>query len=143
MKMLKKFDTFTGDEAAFRSWLFRIACNESNSFYRTAGRKARAYSKLQQEYNPAANDAGDDPVETEDNRLKSAFLQEAIGSLKPQLQDIVTLRFYEGLNSEQIGDILQMKSATVRSRLARALQKLKKDFKTRQQQSGEGPCRYE
>ena len=89
----------------------------------------------------------DNPQETcaeaEDNQQKLAFLQKAIGSLKPELQDIVTLRFFEGLNSEQIGEVLDMKSATVRSRLARALQKIKKDYKTRQQQTPEGMCWYE
>lgn len=144
MKMIKKFDTFTGDETAFRSWLFRIACNEVNSFYRTAGRKTKAYTKLQQEYDPAGTEnTQDDCAEAEDNQQKLAFLKEAISTLKPELQDIVTLRFFEGLNSEQIGNVLQVKSATVRSRLARALQKLKKEYKTHQQQSPEGPCWYE
>ena len=144
MKMLKKFDTFAGDETAFRSWLFRIACNEVNSFYRTTGRKTKAYTKLQQEYDPAGTEnTQDDCAEAEDNQQKLAFLKEAISTLKPELQDIVTLRFFEGLNSEQIGNVLQVKSATVRSRLARALQKLKKEYKTHQQQSPEGPCWYE
>lgn len=74
---------------------------------------------------------------------KKAFLKEALAKLKPGHQDVVTLRFYEGLNSEQIGEILEMKPATVRSQLARALKKIKDLYKNRQQQTSEELCWYE
>ena len=50
MKMIGKFNTFLGDETAFRCWLFRIACNEINSHFRSIGRQTRAMEALQKEY---------------------------------------------------------------------------------------------
>lgn len=144
MKMVKKFNSFMGDETAFRCWLFRIACNEINSHFRAAGRQARALEKLQSEYRePDGPDLAADCAEDEENARKVTFLNEAIATLKTDQQDILTLRFYEGLNSEEIGQVLGMKAATVRSRLARALQKLKQTYKTRQQQIPEGTGWYE
>ncbi len=143
MKMIHKFSTFMGDETAFRYWLFRIACNEINSYFRTAGRQAKAFETLKQQPADAQQEAGADCGEHEENARRTAFLNEAMSELNTEQQDIITLRFYEGLNSEQIGDILGMKSTTVRSRLARALAQLKKAYKTRQQHVPEGLCWYE
>ena len=144
MKMVQKFDTFMGDETAFRYWLFRIACNEINSYFRGIGRQTRAHEKLQQEHTPHTDeDTAADCAEKEDNALKLAFLKQAIGTLKPGHQDVISLRFFEGLNSEQIGRVLDMKPATVRSQLARALNKLKTEYKIHQQQAPEGLCWYE
>ncbi len=143
MKMLKNITTFKGDETAFRCWLFRIACNEINSHFRTAGRHTRAVEYLKQQPADEQPDVGADCAEDEENARKITFLNEAIAALKPDQQDILTLRFFEGLNSEQIGDVLGMKAATVRSRLARALQKLKTEYKIHQQHLPEGVCWYE
>ena len=138
MKMIKKFNTFRGDETAFRYWLFRIACNEINSYFRTANRQARAFATLTLESDAESPDIAADCERDEDNDQKLAFLNDAIAELKPDQQDIITLRFFEGLNSEQIGDILDMKAATVRSRLARAIHQLKNEYKNRQQHIPEG-----
>lgn len=141
--MVRKFNSFMGNEKAFRCWLYRIACNEINSHFRRAGRQANAYEKLQAEQPTELPDSTDDCDQAEENQVQIAFLKEALAELKPGHQDIVTLRFYEGLNSEQIGDILDMKPATVRSQLARALKKIKELYKTRQQQTSEELCWYE
>ncbi len=143
MKMIRKFDTFMGDETAFRCWLFRIACNEINSYFRQSGRQTRAYEKLQEQYTPEEQNVEADCSDKEDNAQKLAFLKQAIGTLKPGHQDVISLRFFQGLNSEQIGRILDMKPATVRSQLARALNKLKQEYKIHQQQAPEGLCWYE
>lgn len=144
MKMIRKFNTFSGDATAFRYWLFRIACNEVNSYYRAAGRQAATFEKMRQEYAPPEQpDVEGDCAEAEDNARKLAFLQSTIAGLKPPLQDIITLRFFEGMNSEQIGEVLGLKATTVRSRLARALRKLKSAYKIQQQHLRQGDRWYE
>ena len=143
MKMIKKFNTFMGDETALRYWLFRIACNEINSHFRTAGRQAKAFEALKQQPEPEQPDVESDCEQDEENTRQRAFLNNALADLNTEQQDIITLRFFEGLNSEQIGEVLDMKATTVRSRLARALSKLKKIYKTRQQHVPKGLCWYE
>lgn len=143
LKMVKKFNSFMGNEKAFRCWLYRIACNEINSHFRRVGRQTRAFEKIQQAHPIDGPDTTDDCAEAEENELKNAFLKNALGTLKPTHQDIISLRFFEELNSEQIGKILDMKPATVRSQLARALKKIKALYKNRQQQTSEELCWYE
>ena len=131
LKMVKNFDRFMGDEAGFRSWLFRIACNEVNSFYRKAARHRSALDAVRRESpDPAA--VPDEP-DDEENQKKIDFLKNAITTLKPEHQDIITLRYFQGLNSEQIGEVLELNPATVRSRLSRSLKLLKKEYRLHQQ----------
>ena len=135
LKMVNNFDSFTGDETGFRCWLFRIACNEVNSFYRTSAKHSRAMDKLRQQ----ANEPRQTPEEKidDENQAKIDFLRTALGQLKSDHQDIVTLRYFQGLNSEQIGEVMHMNPATVRSQLSRSLKKLKKLYRLRQQQTAE------
>lgn len=142
LKMVSNFDTFTGDEPAFRCWLFRIACNEINTFFRSAGRQSKLLEKLQQESVTASTEP-DDCTPDDENQAKLDFLQAAIGTMKPGYQDILTLRFFQNLNSEQIAEILDVNPATVRSRLSRSLKHLKKLYRRHQQQPAEDIFSYD
>ena len=135
LKMLKNFDSFTGDEVGFRCWLFRIACNEINSFYRRSARHSKAMDKLRQQ--SRQQDTAADETSDPENQEKIDFLKTAIGQLQSNHQDILTLRYFQGLNSEQIGEVLRMNPATVRSQLSRSLKKLKKLYRLGQQQTAE------
>ena len=132
-----------GDESAFRCWLFRIACNEINSYFRKSGRHSKAMETIRQEQTLDDHIVQDGHEDAEENQQKKTFLKDAISQLKPAYQDILTLRFFKGLNSEQIGTMLNMKPATVRSQLSRAIKQLKKEFKKYQQHSTKGVCWYE
>ena len=57
-------------------------------------------------------------------------LYAAILKLKPEHQTIVTLRFFENLQYEQISQILNVKVATLRVTLHRILERLRKHLKT-------------
>jgi len=131
LKMVSNFDSFTGDEVAFRCWLFRIACNEINNFYRQTGRQNRLFEKLQHE--TACSNATSTGFSDNENQAKLQFLRAAVSTLKPNYQDILTLRFFQGLTSEQIAEILGLNPATVRSRLSRSLKHLKKLYRLHQQ----------
>jgi len=53
------------------------------------------------------------------------MLYQAILKLKPKHQTIITLRFFENLEFEQIGKIINAREATVRVMLHRILKKLR------------------
>jgi RNA polymerase sigma-70 factor (ECF subfamily) len=138
LKMVKSFDRFMGDDTGFRCWLFRIACNEVNSFYRKAARHQSAMDAVRRESPDPA--AVPHELTDEENQAKIDFLKNAIATLKPEHQDILTLRYFQGLNSEQIGEVLELNPATVRSRLSRSLKQLKKEYRLHQQDTaGEMP----
>ena len=125
LKMIDHFDTFRGDDDAFRVWLYRIAGNEVNTQFRKAARQSRLRATLQQQVPPEPPK----PDEQDDNRRQIARLHEALARLKPAYREVVSLRYLQGLNSEEIGKITGTKPVTVRSKLARALRLLEKEFR--------------
>ena len=59
---------------------------------------------------------------------RSLIVEEAISQLDPKLQEIVLLKYFQGLTIEQIADNLGSPTGTVKSWLNRALVRLRKQF---------------
>jgi len=57
-------------------------------------------------------------------------LREAVFTLKPRYQTIITLRFFENLKLTEIAEVLGSSPGTVRSQLTRSLAKLRKVLAT-------------
>lgn len=53
-------------------------------------------------------------------------LRTAVAQLPPDLRQVVALRFYAGMDSTEIGTVLDIPAGTVRTRLQRALARLRK-----------------
>ena len=98
---------------AFRSWIFRI-------LYRCC----LALVTDQHRMNDRADVSELDRLPAEDDSL-SPELKEAFDILDPQDRDIVLLSALGGYNSREISAIMGLKPATVRSRLSRALTKMR------------------
>ena len=99
--------------AAFKSWIFRIL------YYACTRLIAE-----QSEQRSRADIAELDRLPTEDTSL-SPELKEAFSVLSPQDRDIVLLSVIAGYNSKEIASMTGLKANTVRSRLSRALAKMK------------------
>jgi RNA polymerase sigma-70 factor (ECF subfamily) len=110
-------------EAAFRTWLFRIAHNRLNDYWR--GLKHR----------PAAPEDADEraarvPDPSSPERELSEFeqrrrLQRAIEELPGEQREVVLLRLEQELSLEEIGAITGAGRETVKSRLRYAMDKLR------------------
>jgi RNA polymerase sigma factor (sigma-70 family) len=119
LKMVENFHRFKGTEAQFRNWLYRIATNAVNHHLR---RITRRNSLLKAACGQAGNQADD----SDESPERLALLREAMLALKPRYQTIVTLRFFENMKLNEIAEILGSSPGTVRSQLARALDRLQK-----------------
>jgi len=123
LKVVENLSRFKGADAQFRNWLYRIATNAVNDHLRKAARrKAVLKVACEQAKSQAAN-----CKDTSDEKL--AVLREAVLSLRPRYQTIVTLRFFENLKLTEIAEVLGSSAGTVRSQLARALAKLRKKIR--------------
>ena len=98
---------------AFRPWIFRI-------LYRCC----LGYITEQSMQSGRADISELDRIPAENSSL-SPELKEAFDILSPQDRDIVLLSALGGYNSREIASVSGLKPATVRSRLARALAKMK------------------
>jgi len=117
-----KMRTFTGrTEADFRNWLYRITVNKANAYIRKTSRRKQLLTEAAAPMIAASADSTNESAEMDWPRLYRAILK-----LKPKHQTIITLRFFENLEFEQIAKIINAREATVRVTLHRILKKLRR-----------------
>ena len=112
-------------EQDFRNWLYAIAANQANAYIRKASRRKKLLAEAAGSMRVAATDSTDNASELDWPRLYAAILK-----LKPEHQTIITLRFFENLEFEQIAKILNARPATLRVTLHRILTKLRNHLQT-------------
>ena len=109
-------------EQDFRNWLYRIAANHANSYIRKKSRRKQLLAQAALLMRFSDGDCTDEPT--------WPMLYQAILKLKPKHQTIITLRFFENLEFEQIGKIINARPATVRVTLHRILKELRSHLQT-------------
>ncbi|MHC4332265.1 MAG: RNA polymerase sigma factor [Planctomycetota bacterium] len=127
LKVVENLGSFRGDDRQFRNWLFRIATNAVNSHLRQTARRGRMLKAVGNELDSQTPDC---EQTTDDNVRKLALLKQAMLSLKPRYQTVITLRFFENMKLTEVAEVLGSSPGTVRSQLARALGKLRKTMNT-------------
>jgi RNA polymerase sigma-70 factor (ECF subfamily) len=119
LKVVEKFHSFDGSERQFHNWLYKIATNVINEHLRKSARQQEALKIFQEQSNIKNNDS-------EDYTTRLAILKQALLTLKPRYQTIITLRFFENLKLVEIAEVLGSNEGTIRSQLSRALARLRK-----------------
>lgn len=123
LAVAKRIRTFPGrTEEDFRNWLYAIATKQTNAYLRKTSRRNQL---LQYAAASMTDNCTDHSVE-----LDWPMLYVAILKLKPKHQTIVALRFFENLDFEQIGKIINARPSTVRVTLHRVLKKLRNHLQT-------------
>lgn len=119
---------YRGD-APFRSWVLRIVANESHNRRRSAGRRAQHELRLAVDRAAVANVAApESTVEAMDDRRR---LLDAIARLPGKLRDVVACRHLLELSESETATVLSLPAGTVKSRLSRALDRLRADLEDR------------
>lgn len=101
-------------EAHEKAWLLKVAANLSKN--RIKYNHYRQTSELNEEL-------------TAERREDLSFVWDAVRQLPAQYREVIHLYYYEGYQCAEIADILNLKEATVRTRLARGRARLKKLLK--------------
>lgn len=107
-------------EAAFGTWLHRIAVNASLDIVRR--RPQAPPVPLEEVVLPAQTHNPDTEAERHEVQLR---VHDALRRLAPDHRVIVVLRDLQGLAYEEIAEVLRMPIGTVRSRLSRAREALR------------------
>jgi RNA polymerase sigma-70 factor (ECF subfamily) len=111
------------DAARLRPWLATVAANET----RRLGRRSRGRRLIEIPVSPTDADAprgGPDPAA----RVAEVDLANAMRRLPEVDRTIVALRFLADMTSAEIGPAVGLSAAGVRTRLARALDRLREDL---------------
>ena len=117
-------------EAAFSTWLYRLASNTCLDFLRSAKRRRELSLTVEDESGESQLLDLPDPAPTPEASLltneENARLGAAMEQLDPEQRRILTLRVVNDLSYTEIAAVLNIKEGTVKSRLARARESLRK-----------------
>ena len=110
-------------EADFRPWLLRIMANEARNRVRSSGRRHRLELRLSESFRPG--DAAPSPeavaVATDERRRLLAMVNE----LGDDDRMVIASRYFLELSGEETAAALGIAEGTVKSRLSRALARLR------------------
>ena len=121
VKAFRGLDRFRGD-GSFRPWLLAIVRNEALNHRRGKGRRERLSLRLA--HDPVSGGAAPSPETTVIAGIQRETLLEAVGDLPDRYRDIVGLRYLLGLSEAETAATLGVPLGTVKSRTARALDRL-------------------
>jgi RNA polymerase sigma-70 factor (ECF subfamily) len=129
LKVYRSIRTFRKD-AAFETWVYRIAVNEALNFVKRRERRqertieATAETEFEADLRYRTTRASDPHVHAEKAELRR-YVTEAVNSLSLKHRMVVILHEFEGLTHAEIASILNCSEGTVRSRLYYARKKLR------------------
>jgi len=116
LKIYKNLRKFRG-ESSLKTWIMKIATNHANSFFsRNKFRKLLSFNKSTEYI---------EDIKNKNNGLKLE-VENALLKLRKKEREIIVLYYMEGFSYKEISIILGIPIGTVKSRLNRAKENLKK-----------------
>jgi RNA polymerase sigma factor (sigma-70 family) len=109
--------------APFKPWLLCIVANEAHNRRRSAGRRAALALRATAAQPP--EDAAPSPEGAALGRERRDELLAAVNSLDERDRDILTCRYFLELSEAETSEVLGIRRGTVKSRTARALERLR------------------
>jgi len=120
------------EQSSLRTWIYRIAVNEAHNHRRWFVRHCRHEVSMTDgsslEYTP---DQGLSPFEQTLEGEHRTLIEQALTRINPAFQTAVVLRDIQNLSYEEIAEILQVSLGTVKSRILRGREALRRELTQR------------
>jgi RNA polymerase sigma-70 factor (ECF subfamily) len=133
LRVFQSIDRFRGD-ADLKTWIYRIALNQARNRWRWWRRRRRDVTisldaELTHDEQPLRarlRDSGINPEQETLMREREMALRTALRTLGRSYREVVILRDVEGLSYEEVAAALEISIGTVKSRLSRGRQELRR-----------------
>ena len=125
----------------FSTWLYRLTSNICIDFLRAQKRRKVVSLTMLRDDEDSQWDLPDDDPLPEQQMIAAEereALSRAFASLDPEFRQILTLRIVNGCSYQQISQILGIAEGTVKSRISRAREQLRKKMAANGNISGSG-----
>lgn len=128
VKMMMNINKYRVGTDSFKYWLLKIALNHIRDYFRSEkNRKSTVFDNMEYLSNNDINN--DNMINMLEIHEKSKEVKKAIYSLKEQEKEIVILKYYNDMTIKEISGITGNNESTIKSRLYRALEKLRRHLK--------------
>lgn len=135
LKVFRSITSFRQD-SSLKTWIYRIAVNEARNHRRWFSRHRRQEVCLDRDPRISESDArgyqdwlpdpGRSPFDLALDRETQELIEQALLKLNPKFRAALVLRELEGLSYEEIAEILDISLGTVKSRILRGRDALRK-----------------
>ncbi len=136
LKVFRNVGQFRGD-SSLRTWLYRITVNESHNRRRWLFRHRRGETGMEEAFEDSEvrekplMDGGESPFDFTMNREAQVLLEEGLAAINPVFRAVLVLREVEEMSYEEIAGILEVSIGTVKSRIVRGREALRRYVATR------------
>ena len=136
LKIFRSVGSFR-EQSSLRTWIYRIAVNEAHNHRRWFSRHCRCEVPLENERDDhsysaeLAADPGRSPYHQALDSETRALIEQALTNINPAFRTAVVLRDIENLSYEEIAEILQLSLGTVKSRILRGREALRRELTQR------------
>jgi len=136
LKIFRNIGTFRS-QSSLKTWIYRIAVNEVHNYRRWFFRHRRQEVVLEDESQGGKNfgdtvpDRGRSPYDCALDGEKRVMIEEALARINPMFRAAVVLRDVEDLSYEEIADILGISLGTVKSRIMRGRDAMRRQLEGR------------
>src|SRR3954465_2391719 len=133
LKVFRSVHSFR-EQSSLRTWIYRIAVNEAHNHRRWFARHCRREVPLEKDradYDYAielAQDPGRSPYDQALDSETRAIVERALTKINPLFRIAVVLRDIQNMSYEEIADILQISLGTVKSRILRGREALRREL---------------
>lgn len=124
MKAMANIRKYEDRGLAFSSWLYRIAQNEVNLFFRNE-KKTRLVDVNENQLKSLLEEGEMNSSMSQEDQEK---LIKYINELEPEQLDLIELRFFQGMSFKEIADIYSITEANAKMRIYRLLEKINKKW---------------
>ncbi len=104
---------------SFKTWLIKILINECNNIYRRRKKNQISYEEENIE----------NYLKVEENNFQNIGFDILIRNLKDDEKLILSLYYYSEYSTKEISKILKIKESTIKTKIFRAREKLKNQYK--------------
>jgi RNA polymerase sigma-70 factor (ECF subfamily) len=112
--------------APFRPWILAVVANEARNRRRASGR--REHLAVRAAADQSSGDAAPSPEASLLASEQRAALLAAVESLPDDARDVIACRYLLGLSEAETAEVLAVPAGTVKSRCARALDRLREAY---------------